>query len=58
MHAKIFSATTVGIAAQQVEVEVDLAMGLVRMEIVGLPDKAIRTDRRFSPLRTASAKKR
>ncbi len=42
MHAKIFSATTIGVDAQQVEVEVDLAMGLVRMDIVGLPDKAIR----------------
>lgn len=41
MHAKIFSATTVGIGAQQVEVEVDLSFGLIKFFIVGLPDKAI-----------------
>lgn len=41
MHAKVFSATTVGIDAQLVEVEVDLAFGLIKFNIVGLPDKAI-----------------
>ncbi|MBD3231719.1 YifB family Mg chelatase-like AAA ATPase [Candidatus Dependentiae bacterium] len=41
MHAKIFSATTVGIDARQVEVEVDLSFGLIKFNIVGLPDKAI-----------------
>ncbi len=42
MHAKIYSATTVGIAAHFVEVEADLAFGLVKFNIIGLPDKAIR----------------
>lgn len=41
-HAKIFSATTIGIDAQVVNVEVDLAMGLPQFYIVGLPDTAIR----------------
>lgn len=42
MHAKIFSATTIGIDAHQVEVEVDLALGIIQFNIVGLPDKAIK----------------
>lgn len=42
MHAKIYSATTIGIAAHLVDVEVDLALGLINFFIVGLPDKAIR----------------
>lgn len=42
MHSKIFSATTVGISAHSVEVEVDLSFGLVNFCIVGLPDKAIK----------------
>lgn len=42
MHAKIFSATTIGIEAHLVDVEVDLALGLLNFFIVGLPDKAIR----------------
>ena len=42
MHAKIFSATTVGVDAHLVEVEVDIAFGLVQFYIVGLPDTAIR----------------
>lgn len=42
MHAKVYSATTVGIAAHLVEVEVDLAMGLIQFFLVGLPDKAIK----------------
>ena len=42
MHAKVYSATTVGIAAHIVDVEVDLALGMIRWDIVGLPDKAIR----------------
>ncbi|MCX5922857.1 MAG: YifB family Mg chelatase-like AAA ATPase [Candidatus Dependentiae bacterium] len=41
-HAKIFSATTIGIDAQVVSVEVDLAMGLPQFYIVGLPDTAIK----------------
>jgi len=41
MHAKIYSATTVGISAHLVEVEADLAFGLMNFFIVGLPDKAI-----------------
>ncbi len=42
MHAKIFSATTVGVDARLVEVEVDIALGLVNFFIVGLPDAAIK----------------
>lgn len=42
MHAKIYSATTVGISAHQVDVEVDLALGLLNFYIVGLADKAIK----------------
>jgi magnesium chelatase family protein len=41
MHAKIYSATTVGISAHLVEVEADLSLGLLNFFIVGLPDKAI-----------------
>jgi hypothetical protein len=30
MHAKIFSATTIGVSAHLVEVEVDISFGLVQ----------------------------
>jgi len=42
MHAKILSATTVGVHAHLIEVEVDLSLGLVNFYIVGLPDTAIK----------------
>lgn len=42
MHSKLFSATTVGVNAKLVQVEVDISFGLVRFDIVGLPDAAIR----------------
>lgn len=42
MHAKIFSATTIGVDAHTVEVEVDVSFGLVNFYIVGLPDTAIK----------------
>lgn len=42
MHTKIFSATTVGIDAKLIDVEIDLAYGLVQWNIVGLPDAAIK----------------
>src|SRR5438105_7380690 len=42
MHSKIFSATTVGVDAHLVEVEVDVSIGLVNFYIVGLPDTAIK----------------
>ena len=42
MHAKIYSATTVGIISHLVEIEVDISFGLVKFNIVGLPDKAIK----------------
>lgn len=42
MHAKIFSATTIGIDAHIIEVEVDISLGLVNFFIVGLPDAAIK----------------
>ncbi len=41
-HAKVYSATTVGIDAHLVEVEADLTFGLIKFLIVGLPDKAIK----------------
>lgn len=42
MHAKTFSATTIGVDARLVEVEVDISPGLVNFFIVGLPDAAIK----------------
>lgn len=45
MHSKIFSATTIGVNAYQVEVEVDLSFGLINFFIVGLPDTAIKESR-------------
>jgi magnesium chelatase family protein len=42
MHARIFSATTVGISAHLVEVEVDVSFGFVNFYIVGLPDTTIK----------------
>ena len=42
MHAKVFSATTVGVDAHIVHVEVDVAFGLPNFYIVGLPDTIIR----------------
>ncbi len=45
MLAKIYSATTIGIEARQIEIEVDIASGLPQVVIVGLPDTAIRESR-------------
>ena len=45
MHTKIFSATTIGVNAYLVDVEVDLAYGLINFFIVGLPDVAIKESR-------------
>lgn len=42
MHAKIFSATTIGVNAYLVDVEVDISLGLIQFYIVGLPDTAIK----------------
>jgi magnesium chelatase family protein len=42
MHAKIFSATTIGVDAHLVQVEVDVSFGLANFYIVGLPDTAIK----------------
>ncbi len=42
MHTKIFSATTIGVDAHSVEVEVDLSFGMIQFFIVGLPDTAIK----------------
>lgn len=42
MHATICSATTIGIEAHKVDVEVDVSFGLVQFYIVGLPDVAIK----------------
>jgi magnesium chelatase family protein len=58
MHSKIYSATTIGIDAHSVEVEVDLSLGLINFNIVGLPDKAIREskDRIKAALKNAGIK--
>lgn len=45
MYTKIFSATTIGIHAYPVEVEVDLSLGMMNFNIVGLPDTAIKESR-------------
>lgn len=45
MHTKILSATTLGIFAFSVEVEVDLSYGMLQFHIVGLPDTAIKESR-------------
>lgn len=42
MHTTVLSATTIGTQAHIVEVEVDVAFGLVQFYIVGLPDTAIK----------------
>ena len=42
MHTKLLSAAPVGVDARLVQVEVDIAFGLIRFDIVGLPDTAIR----------------
>ncbi|MCK5633170.1 YifB family Mg chelatase-like AAA ATPase [bacterium] len=42
MHTKIFSAATLGVDARLVQVEVDISFGIIRFDIVGLPDTAIR----------------
>lgn len=45
MHATILSATPIGVCAQQVNVQVDLSLGLMNFYIVGLPDTAIKESR-------------
>lgn len=45
MPTKIYSATTIGVQAHCVDVEVDLALGLLQFYIVGLPDTAIKESR-------------
>jgi len=45
MHAKILSATTVGVRSYLVDVEVDLSVGMVDFAIVGLADTAIKESR-------------
>lgn len=45
MHTKIFSATTIGVEAHLVDVEVDLSHGMMNFFIVGLPDTAIKESR-------------
>lgn len=45
MLIKIFSATTIGVDAFPVEVEVDLSFGMLQFHIVGLPDAAIKESR-------------
>ena len=45
MHTKIFSATTLGIQAYLVDVEVDISYGMINFFIVGLPDASIKESR-------------
>ena len=45
MHTKIYSATTIGVHAYQVDVQVDLSFGMINFFIVGLPDAAIKESR-------------
>ena len=42
MHAKLYSATVIGINAHRIEIEVDLSFGMLQFFIVGLPDLAIK----------------
>lgn len=45
MQSTIFSATVIGVRAQQLSVEVDVTLGLINFYIVGLPDAAIKESR-------------
>ncbi len=45
MHATIYSATTLGVDAYNVHIEVDLSFGMMQFFIVGLPDRAINESR-------------
>lgn len=45
MSARVLSAAVVGLDAQLIEVEADVARGLPRMAIVGLPDAAVQEAR-------------
>ena len=45
MHARVYAATRVGLEVVPIEVEADLAVGLVQFCIVGLADKAIKESR-------------
>lgn len=45
MSSKIYSATTIGVSAYLVDVEVDLSLGMLQFFIVGLPDTAIKESR-------------
>lgn len=44
-HTKIYAATTIGVHASTVQIEVDVALGIINFFIVGLPDAAIRESR-------------
>jgi magnesium chelatase family protein len=64
MHAKLYSATTIGVDAHLVQIEVDVSLGLVNFFIVGLPDTAIKesnkriiTALKNSGIRLATSKK-
>lgn len=45
MLAKVFSCATIGISAEIIDVEVDIAKGMPGTTIVGLPDAAVRESR-------------
>jgi len=42
MLSKVYSAALLGIDAYKVDVEIDMAMGLPKMNVVGLPDGAVK----------------
>ncbi len=42
MYGKVWSACTHGIEGRKIEVEIDLSNGLPQMNMVGLPDSAVR----------------
>ena len=42
MYGKVLSACLQGIEGQPIEVEVDISSGLPQINLVGLPDSAIR----------------
>ncbi|NCF75444.1 MAG: magnesium chelatase, partial [Xanthomonadaceae bacterium] len=45
MSSKVFSATTIGLDAEPIEVEADISGGLGNFIIVGLPDTAVQESR-------------
>jgi magnesium chelatase family protein len=42
MFTRLFSATVLGVDVKQIDIEVDVALGLINWQIVGLPDAAVK----------------